>query len=258
MHRTDPPLRWRALRQPKRGHTDEEYEDAWAVDPASGRFAVADGASESAYAALWARLLTEGFVAAPRQADLSDWLNGARSRWSADVVGLKLPWYGDMKRQEGAFATLLGLSVRLPAPNRPGAWRADAIGDSCLLRVRRDRNLRAFPLKKSADFGNEPRLIGSRDCLPPTPERTSGSLLPGDRLYLMTDALAQWFLHAHECGEKPWDAAALVLSAARPEEAFAQWIEKLRRHGGLRNDDVTLLAVAIKTAENESGHSSKE
>jgi hypothetical protein len=185
-------------------------------------------------------------------------LDDTRRRWFAEVMSLELPWYAEIKRQEGAFATLLGLCVRPPTPGRPGAWRADAVGDSCLLRVRNGRYLRAFPLKNSADFGNDPRLIGSRECVPPTPERSSGSLLPGDRLFLMTDALAQWFLHAHECGEKPWDPVALVLSAARPEAAFAQWIEDLRRRGVLRNDDVTLLAVAIKTAVKESGHSSKE
>ena len=35
MFRTDW-LRWNVLMLPKRGHTEDEYEDAWAVDPASG------------------------------------------------------------------------------------------------------------------------------------------------------------------------------------------------------------------------------
>jgi len=42
--------RWRALGLPKRGHSAEEYEDAFAGDPKVGRFAVADGASESSFA----------------------------------------------------------------------------------------------------------------------------------------------------------------------------------------------------------------
>ena len=67
-----------------------------------------------------------------------------------------------------------------------------------------------FRYKKSADFGNQPRLLGSRGGLTLKPDHASGTLLPGDRLYLMTDALAQWFLHAHE-SEKD---VASVLSAA--------------------------------------------
>ena len=48
-------LQWQSLSLPKRGHSPEEYEDALAGDPRSGRFAVADGASESSFAGLWAR-----------------------------------------------------------------------------------------------------------------------------------------------------------------------------------------------------------
>jgi hypothetical protein len=57
------PLDWTAYWQPKHGCTTDEYEDAWAADSAAGRFAVADGASESAFALTWAGLLAEGFVA---------------------------------------------------------------------------------------------------------------------------------------------------------------------------------------------------
>ena len=50
------------LSLPKRGHSADEFEDAFAFDPAAGRYAVADGASESSFAGLWARLLVEGFI----------------------------------------------------------------------------------------------------------------------------------------------------------------------------------------------------
>jgi hypothetical protein len=36
MPRTEPPLRWHVLSRPKGDHTPEEYEDAWAADPAAG------------------------------------------------------------------------------------------------------------------------------------------------------------------------------------------------------------------------------
>src|SRR5262245_28287369 len=228
MTRTDPPPRWRALRLPKGGHTAEEYEDAWAAAPAAGRFAVADGAWESAFAGLWARLLAEGFVGATRPQDFAGWLGGARRRWLAEVGELELPWYGELKRAEGAFATLLGVGVRPPTRRRPGRWRAVAVGDACLVRVRQGGEARAFPVQSAAAFGNAPRLIGSRGGPAPQPEYAFGSLRAGDRLFLMTDALAQWFLHAHERGARPWEAVAALLSAARPEEAFATWVADLR------------------------------
>jgi hypothetical protein len=251
MPRSEPPLRWRVLRLPKGDHTPEEYEDAWAADPAAGRFAVADGASESTFAGLWARLLVEGFVAARRRRGAARWLDGARRRWAEQVMGLELPWYGEMKRAEGAFATLLGLAVQAPAPDRPGRWRAVAVGDSCLVHVRQGQPLRAFPLGSSADFGNEPRLIGSWTGPMPTAEYASGSLAPGDRLFLMTDALAQWFLYEHEGGRRPWEAVEPMLDTRWPEEAFAAWVGGLRASGGLRDDDVTLLAIESGLASGE-------
>jgi hypothetical protein len=242
MHADDFP-RWRAWRLPKRDHTAEECEDAWAADPAAGRFAVADGASESAFAGLWARLLVGGFVAAKRPRDLAGWLGEARRQWSAAVMGLELPWYAEMKRAEGSFATLLGLIVRPPGTDGVARWRAVAVGDSCLVRLRQDGGVRAYPLRTSSEFDNQPGLIRSRGEMPIGMRYATGSLWPGDCLFLMTDALAQWFLRACEDGGRPWEAIAAPLGAGNAEAAFAEWVGGQRSAGALRDDDVTLLSV---------------
>src|SRR5205814_9053435 len=58
-------LTWRSFHVPKQGHTAAEYEDGWAAAPESGRFAIADGASESAFAGAWARTLVDAAVQMP-------------------------------------------------------------------------------------------------------------------------------------------------------------------------------------------------
>src|SRR5712692_2413403 len=111
MSEAGPPIFCRAFALPKLGNSAEEYEDAAAADPRCGRFAIADGAAESSFAALWARLLVTGFVAAP-PADLGSWadfLRPLQQRWAAEVGGRPLPWYAEMKLQQGAFATFLGV-----------------------------------------------------------------------------------------------------------------------------------------------------
>jgi Protein phosphatase 2C len=247
----DSPLRWSVAFLPKQGYRQDEYEDAYACDAAAGRFAVADGASESAFAGLWARLLVEGFVAAPEALASWTWLEGPQRHWSGEVMGLELPWYIEMKRTEGAYATLLGLDVRPPTRERPGLWRAVAIGDSCLFRVRKGQYVRAFPVKQASAFDNAPRLLRSRTEPLPEATSTSGALLAGDRLLLMTDALAMWFLSAHERGGRPWEALAPLLSGEQHEGAFADWIEEQRAGDALRDDDVTLVIIDVGSAPEE-------
>jgi hypothetical protein len=229
---------WRTLFLPKRGNAADEYEDACAAEPATGRFALADGASESSFAGLWARLLVEGFVhPTPR------WLEAARRAWAARVDDHPLPWYAEAKRENGAFATLLGLVI---ADNR---WHALAVGDTCLFQVRQDRLIEAFPLRRSAEFGNRPRLIGSRPPAPSAEEvhaEGRGTWQPGDRLLLMTDALAQWLLRRHEAGARPWQELDPLLSQKGASRAFADWIDERRQHGDLRNDDVTLVRIDLE------------
>jgi hypothetical protein len=53
-------IHWSSFSLHKDGNRPDEYEDAFAGNPKVGRFAVADGASESSFAALWAKLLVDG------------------------------------------------------------------------------------------------------------------------------------------------------------------------------------------------------
>ncbi len=85
----------------------------------------------------------------------------------------------------------------------------------------------------------------------PNVDLGSGSFKAGDRLVLMTDALAQWFLQTHESGGDPWEAVALVLAEEDPQSAFADWIAWLRERDNLRNDDVTLLEIEAGDAPEE-------
>jgi hypothetical protein len=239
-------MRWRVWCLPKRDHSAEEYEDAFAANPEHGRFAIADGASESSFARLWAQLLVEEFVQAPPGHPLpwAEWLSPLRKRWAEAVDGRSLPWYAEMKAQQGGFATFLGLVLEADR------WRAVSVGDCCLFQLRREEVLRAFPLTRAADFGNVPRLVGSRagGSEPAVTQQAvaEGAWQVNDWLLLMTDALAQWFLSSLEAArESAWSLRSLLEDNAN-SAAFASWVEGLRDREGLRNDDVTLLAVSFR------------
>jgi hypothetical protein len=235
---------------PRRGNSPGEYEDASAVDEAAGRIAVADGATESCFARLWAGLLVEGFVES-RDRRPDDWatlLPALQKRWEADVDARDLRWAAKRLVKKGDFATFLGLTLST-ASDAGCQWQAVAVGDTCLLHTRGEALLRAFPLEHSQQFGNLPPLVGSRMSPEEVCKRRSlwpdGHGQPGDRLWIMTDALAQWCLAEREEGRNPSSELELLLSLPESGDHFASWIEDLRDARGLHNDDVTLLAVEL-------------
>lgn len=236
--------RCRAFRVPKRGHDLAECQDACVIVPDRGRAAISDGAAESAHAGLWARMLVEEFVSADEEAlAWPGWIARVQARFAEAVRrpadAEPLPWYLEGRYDQGAFATFLGLRF-------DGlTWRAVAVGDSCLFQVRDDRVQIVFPMEYSSQFDSTPWLIGSRTSPDEVPRRKGMHLLgecqSGDRLWLMTDALARWFLTSREAGGQPWRDLEPLLAA--PDEAFADLVDRLRDRRLLRNDDTTLVAI---------------
>lgn len=219
----------RTHRLPRRGHRAEENEDAAAGPRAlrgAVRAAVADGATESAFAGVWAGALAEAWVRHGRTAGA---LEAARAGLAEHVAARapSLAWYAAAKTEEGAFATLLGLEIR-----QDGGWRAEAVGDACLFLLREGGTLLAWPIADPEAFSNRPALLGSRTGAPEA-EEAAGRWERGDRFLLATDALA-----AHLLRHGP--AAALGLDA----EAFAAFVEDARERG-MKNDDVTLVEMRV-------------
>jgi hypothetical protein len=247
----------------KAGSRIDEYEDAsWPSKPlntsqgCSFRFAVADGATESSYAKIWAKQLVRAFCIGKLDADsILDYLPSLQHRWSVIVnkrvtaQGRPIPWYVEEKVRDGAFAAILGLSIDEDSPGyRYGNWRAIAIGDSCVVHMRGDQVLTRFPLDNSTSFSNHPKLLSSN------PARNESVLKhlrivestwkSEDTFYLMTDALACWFMKELEVGQTPWT----VLRSLEPNsqiEFFRDWVDELCASKAMRNDDVTLLRVSI-------------
>lgn len=123
-------------------------------------------------------------------------------------------------------------------------WRAAALGDTCLFQVRDERLICAFPLDEVESFGMVPPLVGSRNRdrakLAGHTEQAAGWCVPGDQVFLATDALAAWFLAEHGRGLRPWD---LLRDFAGRDEEFAPWVEREREDRRMRDDDVALVHI---------------
>jgi len=223
---------------PKSGSSASEYEDAAAVEDGAVeegevlRAAVADGATESVFAKQWAEILARGVVA--DAVETSDaWtqrLPAWRGEWFLRVEEKlnDLPWYAAAKVEDGAFATVLGVTIR---PG--GTWSALAVGDCVVVHLRADRGQTAWPEGDPDAFGSRPDLACSRsDASSATPQVYEGTWSRGDAFVLATDAVAAWLLRTGARRTLDWD-----------QDAFEAAVRDARASGALRNDDSTLTVI---------------
>jgi hypothetical protein len=242
----------------KDGGEPREYEDAFAPSSVDAlprarlRCAVADGATESAYSRIWARQLVSGYASGRLTAPDFVELPVIGRRWAHSVTRAlertaEAPWYLERKADHGAFAAFIGLDLEDREPGRGGAYAAIALGDSCFVQIRAGCMERAFPLDRAVAFNARPVLLPSRPA--PADEfagaisRVAGAWKPGDTFYVMSDALACWFLSAVERGGQPWREIDRFKRSERA--AFRRWVHALRGVA-LKNDDVTLLRITLR------------
>jgi hypothetical protein len=256
---------------PKRGSSTQEYEDAWWVGP-DGRggdiqlrsfsVAVADGASSAMLAGRWARRLVEVFGgargAARSKAEFLAAYREAADRWDGEVLdyindreqrGSPIQWYEEPGLAKGAYATLLIVEFSDGRQGHPPRWKAAGIGDSCLFQIRRESLHSCFPMSNAADFSYQPPLLPSRIAEDDIVRRNvcleGRSWEPEDEFYIVTDALAAWFLRSWDAGGQPW----VPLRDFSVNADFATWVDHQRDLNELGNDDTTLVRIDIWSAD---------
>lgn len=273
----------------KAGNSADEYEDAFCVSTgsdrrscrpnvcttigslsdaeASLRLAIADGAAESSFSAVWAKLLVKKFCQSldcrtsiesaasevqhvPAMAILRG-LGRASAIWNRCYGARSMPWYAEHKRDMGAYAAFLGVEFCLlgDLPDS-GRWSATAIGDSCMFQFRHGSLIKAFPIDDADAFTQSPWLFSSRQPVANQAEylrQLHGEWRAGDEFLLLTDAAACWLLE----GLRLRDADPLgFLRSLRTQHEFEAWVAGQRsdivnHHPRLRNDDVTFLWCSI-------------
>lgn len=230
----------------KAGNSPDEYEDAFDINVEAGRFAIADGATESFCAREWAQLLVRGFVNnSSGKMCIEEWLAPLQESWHKAIDWSALPWYAEEKARSGAFAAFLGLELDVAVShNASPRWRAIAVGDCALFHVRDNELKTAFPLANAREFGSRPILLCSNPIRNQAVWREvriqEGDWYPGDLFFLSTDALAQWFLTQWEAGAEPW---SMLHALDDSQEKFEEFVTELRSKNLVRNDDMTLIII---------------
>ena len=205
------------------------------------RAAVSDGAGDAYLSGPWARLLCEAYCQMTSPGNVLPSLNEARSAWETlanqAAAHSILPWFAlEEQRARGAYAAFIGITLYSKGEDSK-EWEAVGVGDCCLFQVREETLVTAFPLSRAGDFNSVPALLSTKINRTVPVQTTQGEWQDGDNFFLMSDALAAWFLAETEQSRAPWR----WLSGTGTVEEFRSRITKLRESGRLRNDDVALV-----------------
>jgi len=234
---------------PKEGLILSECEDAIALSLRQRRFCVSDGATEAYDSRRWARLLTRCWALSGHlltKEEFEPWLSlmGERlqRRWSRKT----LPWYAEEKARGGAFAAFVGIAF-IESDDRL-IWQAVALGDSCVVQVRSGTIVQALPISEPEAFGYHPTLIPSnvqrQQGIGEQFTIAMGSTAHQDSFWLLTDAIASWYLRMAAEDPSRVDELAQLLDT-RDMPGFERFVERERAGKSLRNDDVAVLRITI-------------
>ena len=236
---------------PKSGHQLFECEDAIGINALTGRFAIADGATEAFDAQSWALRLASDWVRV-RQAvltphDFRAWVARQGKSLHDSWSGLRLSWYAEEKARAGSFAAFVGVQLDLDVA--PPGWRAIALGDACLIHCRNSGIINALPISNHESFNATPPLVPSCASMQEASLNSvvinSGALEHRDVLLLLSDAAAAWYLMLADIDDGARSRFDAHLKAARDGE-LEQLFESERLAGRIKNDDIAVIRIEIE------------
>lgn len=248
----------------KLGTEPDKCQDAIFYNPHGRLFAIADGATDSAFQRLWAGLLVKGFVSHPpsfsKPSNVKEWFGGwlkaQQETWNNSIPWDTIKYHGQIKaKTTGGLATFLGIYFFSDRP----VWKGISFGD-CNLFHFLDRGRYLFdykPLISPEQFNSNPVALSSIDHRPGVMLQhmmeIGGEYHEGDVIFLTTDALALWLLEELESDRCSWDK---LLNFQTPGE-FEVFIDKLRKNKEIRNDDTSLVIIEILNAPQKLSRSNK-
>lgn len=221
-----------------------DNEDYFKIDLQTNRIVVCDGASESFDSKTWGSILGDSFLLDPEIN--TEWVSAAILKFNETVNVESLSWSKQAAYSRGSFSTLLGVCER---PG--GGLDLVGVGDSLLVYLEDGEVRFTFPYTHSDSFQNHPTLFSTvPDQNQGLFENSSGvqisAFLPpssrADRIiFLMTDALGDWFLRMLEGGTPAWKIFFDLQSEAELEE----FTLSRRDDKSMRTDDSTLVVIRL-------------
>ena len=204
-------------------------------------YAISDGATQGYKSEIWSEKLVKSFVDKPNfevNSLLQDFKNYAESFQkipNTENSNPALRALEERKRMQGGFATFMGVKIE------GGELEYISSGDVCGF-VKSNDSLQGFPFSKVEELDQDKGFLGTQKVINgenKAEQFRQGkiSLKKGDRVILMTDAIARLTLRDKSILDR-------ILSF-RNYEDFFQFITKEWENKRLEEDDITIGIIEV-------------
>ena len=241
---------------PKENENIDDCQDFYKCDQ-RGRFAIADGASQSFYSNIWAEKLVAHFCKDPdiNESNWEQWLRPIQKEWFSDInqrvekarEDNRPTWVTNQNRLkfgECATSTFVGLEF---VDNKV---KISVVGDSYLFILEEDKLSETYPkLACADDFGDRPEYFASdgkdNSFQPILESKVLEDTNSQKHFILATDALSEYIFKCHERNEEIFST---LLKFSKMED-FREFIFDARHSHKikLKNDDVALVVLRVST-----------
>lgn len=218
--------------------------DNYAFNRHYNKFAISDGVSKSFFPKIWSDILVRKYVEKNNWKD-EDFIIECQKEWQNKIEKIvnqpEVKYYtrNAYIKKTPALATFVGLQF-IESEQK---WIAHAQGDSFLFFIPKGSSEIGIKLSSKpepTEFDNYPDYLSSIAIHSHKGERKSvrGEKIKEGVFYLMTDALAEWFLQNPE-------QVTQKLSNVQNQEQFLVTIEDERKANRLNDDDSAILIINI-------------
>ena len=220
--------------------------DRYAYNEHHHKFSISDGVSKSFFPKFWAEELVKEFVSKEKIADENLFLSQCQEKWLKKITEIvnkpTVKWFTQnaFNKKSPALATFVGLQFF----EKEKKWEASALGDSFLFFV--PKKIKTFEdsiilssKKEPIIFDNFPDYFSSIGEKFKGKRKSKSGKLQDGTFYLMTDALAEWFINEKE-------NAIGKIDVWQNQKDFERFVDEERQTEKLGNDDSAILIINVE------------
>jgi hypothetical protein len=241
---------------PKESELFYDCADRYAYDKSQNKFAISDGVTKSFFPKIWADILVNKWVSS-KEFDETQFITDCQKDWLNQVTEIvkkpdaKFFTKNAFNSKKPGLATFIGL--RFYRKKKEWFWKAHALGDSFLFFV--PKKIKNFSKecivlsskKEPIHFDNFPDYLSSLGDNHKGDKQYKENPITSGTFYLMTDALAEWFLN-----EK--DNAISKIAIWQNQKDFERFVDEERQNKKLGNDDSAILIIRIEAKRKETAN----